>query len=713
MNELNNWRMQHWSTFADGEVCVLTMDCPDTSQNVLSARALRELNDALAEIENTAPSALLIQSGKTNGFIVGADVGEFGALTDEQQALQLLDEAHRVFDRLAALPMPTIALINGHCLGGGLELALACDYRVAIDAPTIRIGLPEVLLGIHPGFGGSVRLLDVIGVRAGLPLMLAGRTFSPKRAARLGLIDYAAPERQFLPTARYLMERKPRVRRIKAWRRFCMNNAATRVILGKIMHAKLRARVHPQHYPAPYALLELWRTCGGNRRAMMRAERRSVAKLINTPTSRNLVRVFFLREALTAAGKTSNVDANETSNVTSNETSLDASNQTSNQTSNKPSNKTTTESLQRVHIIGAGVMGGDIAAWCALRGMQVSLHDRHLDALGAARARAHQLFTRKLDSKLLAARALDRLSIDVAGDGARRADVIIEAIVEDVDAKCALFDEVQTIARADALLATNTSAIELGALRQSLDDPGRLVGLHFFNPVAKMQLIEVIGDAQTRVAELERACRFALAIGRLPLRVTSAPGFLVNRALAPYLLEAVALLDEGVPCTLIDRAAFDLGMPIGPMMLADTIGLDVCLQVARQLHGDAPMIETLQQRVARGHLGRKSGQGFYRWRANRAQPESIRGAPPPGAAERLLFAFLNEAVACWHDKLVDNADLLDAGMVFGAGFAPHLGGPMHHIAAQGGDNMLWRLTALQDTHGDRFKPHAGWRQLTN
>lgn len=700
MPDLQNWRLE-----SAGGIGRLTLDVPGRGHNVLSSAVIAELDTALDEIEAAAPAALLIASAKARGFIAGADVAEFTAIENAEQAAAHLAAAHKVFGRLQALSPPSVALINGHCLGGGLELALACDYRVACDSPSIRIGLPEVKLGIHPGFGGVARLIETIGVLPAMQAMLSGRTMSPAAARRLGLIDFAVPPRQLERTAHYVLERKipPRRRRIPAPQKIlnrALLPAPVREMAAKVLRKKTAARVNPRHYPAPYRLIDLWRQHGGSRGDLLKAEQESVAQLLTTPTARNLVRVFFLREALRKSGGPAGGGA---------------------------------ESFEHVHVIGAGVMGGDIAAWCALRGLTVTLHDRDPGALAAANRRAADWFKGRLKSRRRAQRALDRLRPDPAGHGARRADVIIEAIAEDADAKIAVFAELQKIARPDALLATNTSSIPLETLGaalspeedwpaagrehaqpggESLIAPNRLVGLHFFNPVAKMQLVEIVSAPETRADVARRAAAFARRIGRLPVPVKSGPGFLVNRILTPYLLEAVELLGEGVAAARIDRAATDFGMLMGPVTLADTVGLDICLRVAQNLVGghNGAVPERLRRQVEKGRLGKKSGRGFYRWSGGRAHKSaaSAHARVPPGVQDRLILRCLNEAVACLHEGVVEHPDSLDAALIFGAGFAPFRGGPLYYIAEQGRETLLNKLTALEAQHGPRFKPSEGW-----
>ncbi len=707
-------KFKYWRMEIAAGVCRLTADAPGASQNVLSAAAMGELDVVLGDIEDAAADALLIQSAKS-AFIVGADVGEFSAIESSQQAADMLAIAHRVMNRLEALPMPSVAVIGGHCLGGGLELALACDYRVVCAQPSIRLGLPEVLLGIHPGFGGTARLVSAIGAPAAMDLMLSGRAITPRAAARLRVVDFTVPRRQLERTALHLIAQKPPRQRAGRWQKL-VNLAPARAALASLLRKKLAARVDSKHYPAPYRLIDLWQQHGGDRRAMLGAEQASVAQLITTATSRNLVRVFFLREGLK---KTAAPATPTKSNA-------------------KSSAAVARREFKHAHIIGAGVMGGDLAAWCALRGLRATLCDKNPQALAAAVQRAHQLFQRKLKSPRLIQHAMDRLAPDVAGHGARRADVIIEAVVENAEIKLGVLAQALKVARPQAIIATNTSSIPLSELSASLGESigesmgessgesagetlsaqQRLVGLHFFNPVAKMQLVEVVRGDQTAAESVRAAAAFARRLNRLPVVVKSCPGFLVNRILMPYLLEAVDILGDGASAAMIDQAARRFGMPMGPIALADTVGLDICLQVARNMAanlegGEPPAL--LRHKVESGKLGKKSGEGFYRWLNNKPQTGETEGDARTSSSieQRLVFRFLNEAVACLREGIAASADDLDAAMIFGAGFAPFRGGPLHYIRQQGAAKALRDLTLLHEQYGARFKPDAGWGALVS
>ncbi len=666
---------QHWrkEQGSDG-IIWLYIDKAESKANVLSRAVIEELDELLEEIEADKPAGVVITSGKLSGFIAGADVNEFTTLQDQDDGFALVRRAQAVFDRLEALHCPTVALIQGFCLGGGMELALACRYRIAVDDPKTKLGLPEVKLGIHPGFGGTVRLPPLIGAPAAMDLMLSGRALSAKAAAKVGVVDHAVPERHKLTAASQLLKQKPPRKKASGWRAWS-NNGLVRPLLAGMMRRKLAKKARQDHYPAPYAVIELWEKYGSDPKVMMKEEAVSVARLVMGDTAQNLIRLFFLQERMKGLGNKSDFKA------------------------------------QRVHVIGGGVMGGDIAAWCAMQGLEVTLQDRSHEVIARAIGRAHGLYKKKLKHPLKIRDAMDRLIPDIEGRGIAEADVIIEAIFENVEAKQQLFKEVELKAKPDALLATNTSSIPLETISKVLDDPSRLIGLHFFNPVAQMQLVEVVRGAQSNEALIDAGCAFTKQIGRLPLPVKSSPGFLVNRILMPYLIEAVVLVSEGVPAVLIDQAATKFGMPMGPIELADTVGLDICLHVAeilsQELGGEVP--EKLRTMVAAGQLGRKSGEGFYQYKKGKPVKPSDTGTPPPDdLTDRMILRFVNEAVACLREGVVEDSDLLDAGIIFGTGFAPFRGGPMNYTAKQGHEQLKSRLDHLQQAHGERFAPDASW-----
>jgi 3-hydroxyacyl-CoA dehydrogenase/enoyl-CoA hydratase/3-hydroxybutyryl-CoA epimerase len=669
----------HWDMRRDDDGIVwLSLDCADKYVNTLSSGVIFELERLAGDIALPRPAGAVICSGKPTGFIAGADVTEFGAFVDPAEALKFVDRVHTLFDRLEQLPFPTACLIKGFCLGGGLELALACRYRIAVDTPDTKLGLPEVRLGIHPGFGGTARLVRRVGVIQALSLMLSGKSIGARQASRIGLVDYAVPERQMKSAVRQAILSTP------SFPKFRLLDSLSKIhfIRRLVAHRSRRAvakRAAKQFYPAPYALLDLWERYGGNLAVMDREEARSVVNLLSGATAQNLVRAFLLSERLKSLGRNRGF------------------------------------SPRCVHVIGAGIMGADIAAWCALQGFRVTLQDVEHPRLAAAVKRASVLFREKLKEPRRIEEAFDRFIPDLRGDGVSRADIVIEAIFENSDAKRRLYAQIEPHMRKDALLATNTSSIPLEDLAESLYYPGRFLGLHFFNPVAKMELVEVVRGKATDREALDRATSFVAAIGRLPLPVASSPGFLINRILMPYLLEAVIMEQEGIPAADIDRAACRFGMPMGPLLLADTVGLDICLAATRILAGhfqiDVPTrLETL---VASGRLGKKSGGGFYSYKNGSPVDSKVKKGTHLGGEieDRLILRLLNEAIACWREGIVADADLVDAGTVFGIGFAPFRGGPLHHIQKEGAEMLRARLRGLEERHGHRFAADPGWAKL--
>ena len=637
--------MKHWTITREHDgFATLTLDRAETSTNTLSADVMAELDQTLDALDREPPKGLVIRSGKANGFIAGADVDEFGAIATEEGAMALVKRGWDTFEKLARVRYPTLALIRGFCLGGGLELALACRYRVAVDEPGTRLGLPEVMLGILPGWGGIARLPKLLGGPAGLDLLLTGKTVDARKAKRLGLVDEAVPLRTMESTARGVLRAMPKPRTLSFAAALTLNPLARRVIASQAAKQVAR-RARREHYPAPYAILELFSRYDGNPLAVPPSDPASIVTLVRSPTTANLLRVFKLQERLKALGKEGDFVA------------------------------------KHVHVVGAGTMGGDIAAWCALRGLTVTLQDQTVARVAPAIGRAAKLFSDRLRDARRVRDALDRLIPDVAGDGIARADVIIEAIFENVDAKRELFASIEKRARRDAILATNTSSIPLEDIASSLATPSRLVGLHFFNPVAKMMLVEIVVGRDSDRRFIAPAAAFVRQIDKLPLPVKSAPGFLVNRVLAPYMMAAMRAVDEGIAPETVDEAALAFGMPMGPIELADTVGLDIAVAVGKLLSGRGEPPKKLLALVADGHLGRKTGRGFYEWRDGKAV-KSAPGTVPADLADRLVGPFVAEARAALAEGIVADADLVDAGAIFGTGFAPFTGGPLHYLESR-------------------------------
>lgn len=670
---------KNWTIERDaGHIAWLHFNKADSSTNVLSSDVLDELNRVLDEMNQDLPKGVIFVSDKKNGFIAGADISEFTTIKDRAEATDFLRRGHDIMNKIENMKCPTIAMIKGFCLGGGMELALACSYRIMCSDAGTRVGLPEIKLGIHPGFGGTVRAIQKAGPLAGMDMMLTGRMIAGRAAKAMGLVDELVPERMLKRAAIHFIEKKPKTRP-QSFKNKLLNNALVRPLLAKQMRKQVAARAMPEHYPAPYKLIDLWQSHMDSPRRMLDMEIESVASLVTNYSARNLVRVFFLQEKLKSLGKKSDFEP------------------------------------KHVHVIGGGVMGGDIAAWCALRGFNVTVQDQKPEMLAQTMKRSLDMFQKKFKKdKRAIQQSMDRLMADHKGLGVRHADIIIEAIFEDKDVKQKLYQDIEPQMKPDAILATNTSSIPLEQLATCLKNPGRLVGVHFFNPVAMMPLVEIVRGANTDEAIVKKALAFGRQIDKLPLPVKSTPGFLVNRILMPYLLEAVEMVGEGIAPEAIDKAALQFGMPMGPIELADTVGLDVCRSVARILSEtlNVKLPKIMDAMVDSKKLGKKSGEGFYKW--SKGKPEKNSNTSSGDSKElqdRLIMRLLNEAAACLREKVVDDADLVDAGVIFGTGFAPFRGGPMHHIQAEGATKMAARLEELKTRYGERFVADAAWSEM--
>lgn len=681
------WKHFRLAKDADG-VAWLLFDRAGASANTLSADVIEELDDVLAAIENDRPQALVIRSAKRSGFIAGADVNAFRGATDPQQVETEIGRAHRVTDRLENLGMPTIAVVHGFCLGGGFEIALACKYRIAID--DARFGFPEVMLGLHPGLGGTVRFTRLINPMEAMTLMLTGRTIDARRAKSLGAVDAVTQERHVRNAVKDAVSGK--LSRAKPGPLSTILSAGpVRGLLATRMRKEAAKAAPAEFYPAPYALIDLWQEHGGDRQAMLAAERRSFARLMVTPTAQNLIRVFFLREQMKSLADGES-------------------------------------GIKHVHVIGAGAMGGDIAAWCARQGLRATLSDMKAEPIAGAIKRAAELYSKIIRKRIDQRDALDQLIPDMDGEGVRNADLIIEAVPEKLELKQKLYAGIEPRMKPGAILATNTSSIPLQDLRSTLKSPERLVGIHFFNPVSRMQLVEVVSHDGSDGQVLAATRAFVGQIDRLPLPVRSAPGFLVNRALTPYMLEAMVMLDEKVPKETIDQAAERFGMPMGPIELADTVGLDICLAVGDSLRaklGDAlpAAPDWLRQKVEAGELGRKTGKGFYVWKNGKAQKSKpateamldnaagTKPAPQSDLTDRLILPMVNVCVACLREGIVDNADVVDGAMIFGTGFAPFRGGPLNYARTRGPADVVAVLRSFSQKYGERFAPDVGWERF--
>jgi 3-hydroxyacyl-CoA dehydrogenase/enoyl-CoA hydratase/3-hydroxybutyryl-CoA epimerase len=656
MSALRDW---HFSIDNSG-IAWAVFDREGESQNALGQRPLEELALIVERVERAARDGvvrgLVLSSGKEKGFIVGADVREFEQITSEQQVVEGVSLVAALFDRIERMPVPVVCAIHGFCLGGGLELALACHWRIATRDQATRLGFPEVRLGIFPGFNGTARSIRQVGALSAMRMMLTGSMLRAAAARGMGLVDELVPGPLNLAwAARRAIQRNLRSRAAGGWKAL-LRLAPARGLLAKMLRTQTAKKVREDHYPAPFRLIDLFETHAGNLEEMKSAETRALAPLMMSDTSRNLRRVFKLSELMKAQAP-----------------------------------KTLAFKPLRVHVIGAGVMGADIAGWCVACGMEVSLQDLNEEQIKKGRDAQKKLFARKFKTRPQRDAAMVRLIADPQGRHLPRADVVIEAVVERLDVKQGLIKSIEGYLKPGAVLATNTSSLEIEKIAEVLADPGRLIGIHFFNPVAQMPLVEVVRGSHSHAEQVAKGAIFVTAIDKFPLIVKSNPGFLVNRVLAPYMMSALQRLERGEAKEKIDEAARAFGMPMGPIELADTVGLDVCAHVGNILKLAPPGETKLDQMVAAGKLGKKAGEGFYVWKDGKPQRAKPEQPYDPFELERLgrelVDPLIRECERCRDEKIVDSADLVDAGVIFGTGFAPFRGGPLHFLANEQKSNV--------------------------
>lgn len=686
----------------DAGIVHLVMLQPERKHNVLDLAALDSLELALAELEGRSSlSGVVLRSGREGSFIAGADIEAIGAITDVDEVRRLIQRAHALFLRLENLGVPTVAAIDGVCLGGGTELALACDSRVASEESHTQLGLPEVMLGIFPGFGGTTRLPGVVGYAAALDLILTGRSIDARRAEKIGLIARAVPGVWLLKSAHEriaaLAKRPPDKRRDRyvprgmgAW--LLEGNPLGRSVMFSQARKNVLARTGG-HYPAPLAAIDVLERCVGQTREIALAlECDAISPLVAGPVCKNLVRIFGLSEAAKKAP-------------------------VGDDPSIQPAR------IQRLALAGAGVMGGGIAELASRFGVAVRLRDLKPEALQKGlqtirsvideRGRKKRTKTREKDGQM----AFVSPTLELTG--VQLSDFAIEAVVEDLDIKRRVFAELEVRMRPDAVIATNTSSLSVDALAEGLQHPERFVGFHFFNPVHKMPLLEVVRGARTSDAALVTAVAFARRLGKTPVVVKDSPGFVVNRVLMPYLREAMHLLEEGYGVTDIDAAMKRFGMPMGPFEVVDEVGLDVAHKVGAVLTRAFParMAESqmLVKLVESGRLGRKNGRGFYVHQGRkRTLDASVRGviglqaerkaASVELLVERMVLAMINESARCVEEGIVPQSGDVDLALIFGAGFPPFRGGPLRHADTLGLTHVVERLHALEVDQGARFAP---------
>jgi 3-hydroxyacyl-CoA dehydrogenase/enoyl-CoA hydratase/3-hydroxybutyryl-CoA epimerase len=645
--------LKDWRYTVDREgIAWATFDREGTSANALGRRPLEELGAIITEAESAGRAGsikgLVVISGKPRGYIVGADINEFEKFTSEAEVVEEVGMVNKMLDKIEQLPIPVVAAVHGVCVGGGLELILACHYRIATRDPGTRLGFPEVKLGIFPGFNGTVRSIRQIGPLQAMTIMLSGSMLSATAAKGMGLVDELVAGPDSLRWAARKAVLQKRKSKPAGFAKASLAKWPARLALVKKMRAEVAKKAREDHYPAPYRLIDLFEKHGGDLNAMKRAEPLAFAPLMVSEQSKSLRRVFKLSEALKA--------------------------QAPKDLRWKPTH---------VHVIGAGTMGADIAGVCVAAGMEVTLQDISPEQIEKGIAAQGKLFAKKFKTKATRDAAKTRLIADPDGKGIGRADVVIEAIVEKLDIKQKLFSDLETKVKPGALLATNTSSLKLADISQPMKDPGRLIGLHFFSPVAMMPLVEVVQGEGTRDEDVKKGAAFVTAIDKFPLITKDVPGFLVNKVLTPYMFAAMARLEKGEDKEKIDEAVRTFGMPMGPIELADSVGLDICLHVAKIL-GKDPGGSHLERLVQSGKLGKKTGEGFYKWVDGKQQKSKTEfsKAELEKLGRELVDPIITEAQNSLDEGVVANADLVDAGMIFGTGFAPFRGGPLYFKAKE-------------------------------
>ncbi len=642
--------LKHWRFQIDFEgLAWAVIDVQGQQQNTLGRETVEELEAIVRAAEEGARDkrvrGLIFMSGKEKSFIAGADIREFDNLRTEAEVTEGIHAVTSIFYRIERLPVPAVAAIHGYSLGGCLEFALACHYRIADREEGTRLGLPEVKLGLIPGLNGSARWLRQSGPLIAMPDMLAGRMLRPAQARAAGIVDQLVPTHHELRwAARKAVLQKRKSKRLNTYLTPFMMFEAIRRFLAKRMRKETAAKVREEHYPAPFRLIDLFEKHGGGYESLRREETRIFAPLMVSDQSKNLRRVFRLSEMLKAEAPKQGI---------------------------KP---------LRAHVVGAGTMGADIAMVCVAEGMEVSLQDSSAEAIDKALARAKPFFKKRLRTDANAKKAMARLIADPKGAQAHRADAVIEAIFENLEAKQKLLAEIEPKLKPGAILATNTSSLPIEQIAAALKDPGRLIGLHFFNPVPQLPLVEVVRGPQSREEEVRKGAGFVTRIGKFPLIVKSVPGFLVNRVLAPYMFDALKRVAEGTPKEKIDAAAEKFGMPMGPVELADVVGLDVALSVAKVLNMPTPEDDPLVRLTAHRKLGKKSGEGFYKWVGGKAQKMETEAdrSELEELGRDLVKPLIDECEKALAEGVVADADHVDAGVIFGTGFAPFRGGPLHY-----------------------------------
>jgi 3-hydroxyacyl-CoA dehydrogenase / enoyl-CoA hydratase / 3-hydroxybutyryl-CoA epimerase len=669
-------------------IALLTFDRPESSANIFDQTTFDELNENLNVLTGDPKvRGLVIRSNKPKIFIAGADLNGFTKDLTLEKLVYFVEQGQKTFDRIAQLRFPTVAAIHGVALGGGFEIALACDYRAASLDPATKIGLPETSLGILPAWGGSTRLPRLVGLPTALDAIVSGKQYNAKRAKKLGMVDEVSHPERLLELALQLLAAKPGKKRVL--KQFMTNRPPISTFIAGQARKKILAKTRG-HYPAPLKAFEVVTTSLTVPHAQsLEGERRAVIELASGEVAQNLIRVFFLQER----AKKLSIK------------------------SDQPIPK-----IRKAMVVGAGLMGSGITQWLSARGLRVVLKDIGPEPLGKGLQSIHKIYAdavkRQILSETDAQAGVDRILPIFEDVPLRNIDLVIEAAVEKLDLKQQIFRGVAEKIPNCQLIASNTSALSIDQIADGLPDPSKVVGIHFFNPVHRMQLVEVVQGARTSPQALATAIQFVKSIGKLPVLVKDSPGFLVNRILLPYMMEAFNLFAEGYRLERIDRVMLDLGMPMGPLRLTDEVGLDVSLHVgsdlAQRVKHLPPLHNTIERMLAQGWLGRKSRKGFYDYSSEteRKNPELHAFQPENEPADaddamlrdRMVLVMINEAARCLEEKVVTEPADIDFAMIMGTGWAPFRGGPLRYADSVGTSKIVARLRDLSQKGRDYLAP---------
>lgn len=673
-------------TIREDGICLLTLDRAGSSANVFDRATLEELRGELDFIESQsgALKGVIFVSAKRSIFIAGLDLKAIGESASAAEIGEIIELGQALFNRIAALRIPTVAAIHGAAVGGGFEIALACDWRIASPDHATKIGLPETKIGLLPAWGGSTRLPRLIGLPKSLDIILGGKTPAARAALKLGMIDDIVPAENLVAfAAKKIKEGKPH----RSGHRL-VNNPVAATIIAKKLRPQLLARTRG-HYPAVVKALEVaTRGVSESVSGSLALEREGIVELVQGDACRNLIRVFFLQE----------------------------------RAKKLPATNRDVKPIARTAVIGAGVMGAGIAQWLSARRLPVVLRDVNTEQVARGMSSIAKIYGDGVKRHALtrheARDGMDRVFPAPNEGPLRRVDLVIEAAVENLELKKTLFERLDALAGSETILATNTSALPVSELAAGTRRPERVLGLHFFNPVHRMQLVEVVAARQTGPEILDRAVKFVRQIGKLPVVVKDSPGFLVNRILMPYLIEAGALFEDGASIEGLDEAMLDFGMPMGPMRLIDEVGADVALHVAKTLSahfGRRMKIPAILGRMTDAKMfGRKNGTGFYVHEKREAHPnpaanrfalgQSAAGFSREELQERMALLMVNESARCLEEQIVGAPEDVDFAMINGTGFAPFRGGPLRYADSLGAERVVGALDNLVDRGADHFAP---------